>query len=54
MNFKKLPFSIQENNSIDLDNEKDYPTIDDLMRDQNVTSNKKITVHRRRDLDCLG
>ena len=54
MNFKRSPFPIQEKNSIDLDNVKDYPTLDDLMRDQNVSSNKEITVHRRRDLDCLG
>ena len=54
MNFKKSPFSIQDKNSKDLDNAKDYPTIADLMREQKVPQNDKITVHHRRDLDSLG
>ena len=36
------------------DNSEDYPTIADLMREQNVSSDKANTVHRRRDLDALG
>tara|TARA_B100001109_G_C18570457_1_gene338492 strand:+ start:371 stop:535 length:165 start_codon:yes stop_codon:yes gene_type:complete len=54
MILKKSPFSIQDKNSKDLDNAKDYPTIADLMREQNVPPNGKITVHYRRDLDSLG
>ena len=54
MNFKKSPFSIQDKNSKDFDNAKDYPTIADLMREQKVPQNDKITVHHRRDLDSLG
>ena len=54
MNFKKSPFIIQDKNARDLNNEKDYPTIADLMKDQNVKSDEVNTVHRRRDLDSLG
>ena len=54
MIFKKSPFSIQDKNSKDLDNAKDYPTIADLMREQNFPQNEEITVHHRRDLDSLG
>ena len=57
MNLKKSPFAIQDKNARDLDNEKDYPTIADLMREQEVSqdySNTVNTVHHRRDLDSLG
>ena len=54
MNLKRSPFAIQDKNSRDLDNAKDYPTIADLMREQNVQNNEKNTVHHRRDLDSLG
>ena len=54
MIFKKLSFAIQEKNSNDLDNTKDYPTIADLMREQKVPQDNKNTVHHRRDLDSLG
>jgi len=54
MNFKKSSFAIQDKNSIDLDNAKDYPTIQDLMREQQVSQDGKNTVHYRRDLDSLG
>ena len=54
MNLKRSPFSIQDKNKNDLDNTKDYPTIADLMREQNVLNNKEHTVHHRRDLDSLG
>ena len=36
MNLKKSPFAIQDKNARDLDNAIDYPTIADLMREQNV------------------
>ena len=54
MNFKKSPFSIQDNDTRELDNSKDYPTISDLMREQKVPNDDESTVHRRRDLDSLG
>ena len=54
MNFKKSPFSIQDKNSRDIDNSKDYPTISDLMREQKLSHNNSNTVHHRRDLDSLG
>ena len=54
MNFKKSPFAIQDKNQKELDNANDYPTIADLMKDQNVTNDHPNTVHRRRDLDSLG
>ena len=54
MFLKKSPFTIQDKNSNNLDDAKDYPTIADLMREQKVPHNDEITVHRRRDLDSLG
>jgi len=54
MNLKRTPFSIQDKNLRDLDNAKDYPTITDLMKEQNVSRNDANTVHQRRDLDSLG
>ena len=54
MNLKRSPFAIQDKNTRDLDNEKDFPTIADLMREQKISSNEANTVHHRRDLDSLG
>ena len=54
MNLKRSPFAIQDKNTRDLDNAKDYPTIADLMREQKVSNDNSNTVHRRRDLDSLG
>ena len=54
MKFKKSTFTIQDNNQRDLDNAKDYPTIADLMREQNISRENANTVHHRRDLDSLG
>ena len=55
MNLNTSPFSIQDNNVLDLENSSsEYPTIDDLMSEQNIESKKVKTVHRRRDLDSLG
>ena len=54
MNFKKSPFAIQNKNRLDLDYAKEYPTIEDLMREQKVPKDEKLTVHHRRDLDSLG
>jgi len=53
MNFKKSPSSIQDKNEKDLDTGKEYPTIDDLMREQNRQIKETNTVHYRRDLDSL-
>ena len=54
MILKKSPFTIQDKNAKDLDNSKEYPTIADLMREQNVSNEDVNTVHHRRDLDSLG
>ena len=55
MYLKRSPFSIQDKNSRELDTAIDYPTLDDLMREQNTPSEERITtVHQRRDLDSLG
>ena len=54
MNTKRSPFLIQDENQRNLDNSKDYPTIADLMKKQNVSSDKASSVHHRRDLDSLG
>jgi len=55
MNLKTSPFSLRDNNVNDLENSsREYPTLDDLMSEQNIESNKEKTVHRRRDLDSLG
>ena len=54
MNLKRSPSAIQEKNSRNLDNAKDFPTIADLLREQKVSQDEKNTVHHRRDLDSLG
>ena len=54
MNLKRSPFAIQDKNVRDLDNVKDYPTIADLMKQQEVSNDDANTVHHRRDLDSLG
>ena len=54
MNFKKSTFTIQNKNARDLHNDKDYPTLADLMREQHLLKDKDKTVHHRRDLDSLG
>ena len=54
MNLKRSQFAIQDTNSTDLENEKDFPTIADLMREQKVPQDDRNTVHYRRDLDSLG
>ena len=54
MNLKRSPFAIQDKNARDLDTPKDYPTIADLMREQQVPQNNGNTVQQRRDLDSLG
>ena len=54
MNLKRSQFAIQDKNARDLDNAKDFPTIQDLMREQRVPKEEANTVHHRRDLDSLG
>tara|TARA_B100000073_G_scaffold285633_1_gene247178 strand:+ start:962 stop:1126 length:165 start_codon:yes stop_codon:yes gene_type:complete len=54
MNFKRSPFAIQDKNIRNLDKAKDYPTIADLMREQEASNDDRNTVHHRRDLDSLG
>ena len=52
----KISSSLIQNKSIkDLESSsEEYPTLDDLMREQNTLDNQANTVHRRRDLDSLG
>ena len=54
MNLKKSPLSIQDKTARELDNSTDYPTLADLMREQNTPADGANTVHHRRDLDSLG
>ncbi len=55
MYLKASPFSTQPKNMKDLDNSsRNYPTLDDLMTEQDIACKKAKTVHRRRDLDSLG
>ena len=54
MNLKNSPFAIQNKNRRDIDNAKDYPTIADLMKEQQISQEDANTVHHRRDLDSLG
>ena len=55
MYLKSSPFSIQDDIIKNLDNSsRHYPTLDDLMTEQKISSKKAKTVHRRRDLDSLG
>ncbi len=54
MNFKRSSFSTQDKNSRDLDDSIDYPTIADLIREQNGSKDHGNSVHHRRDLDSLG
>ncbi len=54
MNLKSAPFSIQDNAKDLEDSSRKYPSIEDLMTEQNISNKKAKTVHRRRDLDSLG
>ena len=54
MILKSTPFAIQDKNTRDLDNAKNYPTIADLLREQKIQEDNGNTVHHRRDLDSLG
>ncbi len=54
MILKRQPFAIQNKKAKDFHNEKDYPTIADLLREQKASHDGANTVHHRRDLDSLG
>jgi len=55
MYFKIASSSIQNKSLRDFKcSSKDYPTLDDLIREQNTVDTKANTVHHRRDLDSLG
>jgi len=55
MNSETSSLSIKDKNTRDVDNvSMKYSTIDDLMKEQNIETQKVETVHRRRDLDSLG
>ena len=55
MILKISSLSIQDITIKDLENSsRKYPTLDDLIPEQNISSKKTKSVHRRRDLDSLG
>ena len=55
MNLKTSSFSIPDKSIRDIDNSsREYPTLDDLMREQSIVSKNANSVHHRRDLDSLG
>jgi len=54
MNLKRSPFAIQDKNTRDLDNAKDFPTIAEIIRDQKEPQDYSNTFHHRRDLDSHG
>ena len=54
MILKNSPFAIHDKDTRDIDNAKNYPTIADLMKEQNVQKENGNSVHHRRDLDSLG
>ena len=53
MFLKISQFFIQDKNSRDIDNGREFPIISDLIKDENRLKNKAKSVHRRRDLGCL-
>ena len=54
MNSKRSPLASQDKKTAALENEKDFPTIADLLREQRNSFYEAHTVHHRRDLDSLG
>ena len=54
MNLKRSQFAIQDKNSKDLDNAKDFQKTSDLMNDHNFSNDNDNSVHYRRDLDSIG
>ena len=55
MNLNTSPFPSRGNNLEDLEKpSREFPTLDDLMSEQDIESKTVKTVHRRRDLDSLG
>ena len=54
MNSKRSPFVIQDKKTRNFDNAEDYPTLADLIKEQNFSEDNVNTVHHRRDLDSLG
>ena len=53
MYLKKTQFANQDKKLKDLDNANDYPTIADLMREQNLSNDEVNTVHYRREIDYI-
>ena len=53
MNLKRSPFAIQDNKKV-LDNAIDSSTLNEFMKEQNLSSKETNSVHYRRDLDSLG
>ena len=53
MNFKRSQFALQDKNAKDINNATEYPTLADLIKEQNLQSDNANMVHYRRDLDAL-
>jgi len=51
---KRSPFELQDKNAKDIYHAKEYPTLADLIKEQNLQSDDSNMVHHRRDLDALG
>ena len=54
MNLNRSSIASKEKDLRGFDSSKDYPTIEDLMREQKVSGHEASSVHHRRDLDSLG
>ena len=54
MNLRRSQLEMQAKEKKSDDNTKDYPTLADLMKEQNLPLDNSNTVHYRRDLDSLG
>ena len=48
MNFKRSSFEVQNKDQRNLDNAKDYPTIEDLMREHRAERERKMKEYEQR------
>ena len=54
MIFERSHFVMQDENTKELNDSNDYPTLADLIKEQNISGDDTNSVHHRRDLDSLG
>ena len=54
MNLEGSKYTAKGKNQKNINYANDFPTIAELMKEQNDLSNKSNTVHYRRDLDSIG